>query len=275
MNVVGPGFFRTLGVPVLAGREFADSDTASSQHVGIVNEEFARRFLAGQNPLGHVIDTEHRNFAITIVGVVKDHKFRSIDEEPIPMAWYEYAQIPVIGKMDVEMRVHGEPLAILPAARKVVQQLDPNLLLIQPMTQRAQYNLTISSQMLFARLAGCFGLLAVALVAAGLYGTLAYRVSKRTAEIGIRMAMGARRGQVVWMILKDSLVVTAIGVTVGVPAAILVGRALASSLYGVTPLDGTSYVLAVAGVACVALAASAWPARRAAAVEPLTALRSE
>jgi len=275
MNAVGPGFFRTLGVPVLAGREFADSDTVSSQHVGIINEEFARRFLAGQNPLGHVIDTESRNFPITIVGVVKDHKYRSIDEEPIPMAWYEYAQIPVIGRMDVEMRVRGDALAILPAARKVVQQLDPDLPLIQPMTQRAQYDLTISSQMLFARLAGFFGLLAVALVAAGLYGTLAYRVSRRTAEIGIRMAMGARRGQVVWMILKDSLGLTAIGVAAGVPAAMLVGRALASSLYGVTPLDGTSYLIAVGGVGCVALAASAWPARRAAAVEPLTALRTE
>jgi ABC-type antimicrobial peptide transport system permease subunit len=191
------------------------------------------------------------------------------------MAWYEYAQIPVIGRMDVEMRVHGEPLAVLPAARKVVQQMDPDLPLIQPMTQRAQYDLTISSQVLFARLAGFFGLLAVALVAAGLYGTLAYRVSRRTAEIGIRMAMGARRGQVVWMILKDSLVLTAIGVAAGVPSAMLVGRALASSLYGVTPLDGASYGLAMAGVACVALAASALPARRAANVEPLTALRTE
>jgi predicted permease len=275
MNVVGPGFFKTLGVPVLAGRDFADSDRASSPHVGIINEEFARRFLAGQNPLGHVIDTEGRGFPLSIVGVVKDHKYRSIDEEPIPMAWYEYEQIPVIGRMDVEMRVHGDPLAILPAARKVVQQIDPTLPLIQPMTQRAQYDLTISSQQLFARLAGVFGLLAVVLVAAGLYGTLAYRVNRRTAEIGIRMAMGARRGQVVWMIMKDSLVLTAIGVVAGVPSAMLVGRGLASSLYGVTPMDGASYVLAVAGVACVALAASAWPARRAANVEPLTALRAE
>ena len=154
INVVGPGFFTTLGVPVLAGRDFADSDTASSPHVGIINEEFARRFLPDQNPLGHVIDTENRGFPLTIVGVVKDHKYRSIDEEPIPMAWYQYAQIPIIGRMDVEMRVHGDPLAILPAARKAVQQMDPDLPLIQPMTQRAQYDLTISSQVLFARLAG-------------------------------------------------------------------------------------------------------------------------
>ena len=118
-------FFTTLGVPVLAGRDFADSDTASSPHVGIINEEFARRFLPNQNPLGHVIGTDDGQYQMTIVGVVKNHKYRSIDEEPIPMAWYEYAQIPIIGRMDVEMRVHGEPLAILPAARKVVQQIDP------------------------------------------------------------------------------------------------------------------------------------------------------
>jgi predicted permease len=274
-NVVGPGFFTTLGVPVLAGRDFADSDTAASPHVGIINEEFARRFLPNQNPLGHVIGDEGGIFPMTIVGVVKNHKYRSIDEEPIPMAWYEYAQIPIVGGMDVELRVHGDPMAILPAARKVVQQMDPNLPLIRPMTQRAQYDTTISSQVLFARLAGFFGLLAVVLVATGLYGTLAYRVNNRTAEIGIRMAMGARRGQVVWMVLKDSLLLTVVGVALGVPFAILVGRALGSSLYGVRPLDGASYLLAAVGVAAVALTASAVPARRAASVEPLRALRTE
>jgi len=157
----------------------------------------------------------------------------------------------------------------------MVQQLDPNLPLIQPITQRAQYDLTISNQMLFARLAGFFGLLAVALVATGLYGTLAYRVNRRTTEIGIRMAMGAERGQVVWMILRDSLILTAAGVSLGIPFAMLVGRALNSYLYGVKPLDGTSYFLAIATVVCVALAASAVPARRAASIEPLSALRTE
>src|SRR6266851_534138 len=274
-NVAGPDFFRTLDVPVLAGRDFADSDTATSPHVGIINEEFAKRFLPGQNPLGHTIGTDNGRYQMTIVVVVKDHKYRSIDEKPIPMAWYMYAQIPMTGAMHVEMRVHGEPLAILPSARKAVQQMDPNLPLIRPMTQRAQYDLTISGQVLFARLAGFFGFLAVVLVATGLYGTLAYRVSMRTAEIGVRMAVGARREQVVWMILQDSLLLTAAGVVICVPPAMLVGRALTSSLYGVKPFDAVSYLLAVAGVAVVALVASAVPAGRAASVDPMRALRAE
>jgi predicted permease len=274
-NVVGPDFFRTLGVPVLMGRDFADTDTATSPHAGIINEQFAQRFFPNRNPLGHTIGTEDGRYQMTVVGVVKDHKYRSIDEEPIPMAWYMYAQIPMTGAMDVEMRVHGEPLAILPSARKALQEMNPNLPLIRPMTQRAQYDLRISGQVLFARLAGFFGFLAVVLVAAGLYGTFAYRVSMRTAEIGVRMAVGARRGQVVWMILKGSLLLTVAGVVIGIPSAMLVGHALASSLYGVQPLDAVSYLLAVLGVALVALAASVVPAARAAGIDPMRALRME
>jgi ABC-type antimicrobial peptide transport system permease subunit len=128
---------------------------------------------------------------------------------------------------------------------------------------------------MFARLAEFFGLLAIVLVATGLYGTLAYRVNMRTAEIGVRMAVGAQRGQVVWMILKDSLLLTAAGVSIGIPLAMLAGRALTSSLYGVKALDGVSYLLAMLCVVMVALAASAVPASRAASVDPLTALRTE
>jgi predicted permease len=274
-NVAGSDFFRTLGVPILAGRDFADSDTATSPHVGIVNELFAQRFLPNQNPLGHTIGTEHGEFQMTIVGVVKNHKYRSIDEDPIPMAWYMYAQIPVAAKMNVELRVHGEPLAILASVRRVVQQIDPDLPLIQPMTQRAQFDTTISQQMLFARLAGFFAMLAVVLVAAGLYGTLVYHVNNRTVEIGVRMALGAQRAQVVWMVLRDSLMLTVIGAAIGVPLALLTGRALASVLYGLKPGDFTSMAIALAGVTLVAIGASLIPARRAAGIDPLTALRWE
>ena len=274
-NIVGPDFFYTLGVPVLAGRDFTDSDAATSSPVAIVNEVFAQRFLPNQDPLGHTVGSDDGKFQFSVVGVVKNHKYRSIDEEPIPMMWVPYTQIPNVGKMHVELRVRGEPLAILPAAQKVVQQMDPNLPLIEPATQQAQYETTISQQLLFARMAGFFGLLAVLLVATGLYGTMAYRVNNRTVEIGVRMAVGARRGQVVWMVLRDSLILTAMGVLIGVPLAALVARALTSTLYGVKPYDGLSYALAICGVAFVAVAASLIPARRAANVDPLSALRAE
>jgi len=274
-NVVGADFFRTLGVPIIAGRDFNDSDTATSPHVGIVNELFAQRFLPNQNPLGHTIGTEHGEFQMTIVGVVKNHKYRSIDEDPIPMAWYMYAQIPVAAKMNVELRVKGAPLAILASVRRTVQQIDPDLPLIQPTTQRAQYETTIARQLLFARLAGFFAVLAVVLVATGLYGTLVYRVNNRTIEIGVRMAMGAQRAQVVWMVLRDSLMLTAIGGAIGVPFALLAGKALASVLYGLKPNDLSSIWIAVAGVTLVAIGASLIPARRAAGIDPLTALRAE
>jgi predicted lysophospholipase L1 biosynthesis ABC-type transport system permease subunit len=196
-----------------------------------------------------------------------------MEEEPIPMAWWDYAQSPEESEMNVEMRVQGDALAILPEVRKVVAQMDPDVPLIQPILQREQFEQSISHQLLFARLAEWFALLAIVLLATGLYGTLAYRVNLRTAEIGVRMAVGARRPQVVWMILQDSLVLTAVGALAGIPLAMLAGHALTSSLYGVKPLDGLSYLLALLGLAVVALAASAIPAARAASVDPLTALR--
>jgi ABC-type antimicrobial peptide transport system permease subunit len=173
------------------------------------------------------------------------------------------------------MRVRGDALAILPTVGKIVARLDPDVPLIQPMLQQTQFEQSISQQVMFARLAEFFGLLAMVLVATGLYGSLAYRVNLRTAEIGVRMAVGARREQVVGMILKDSLLLTVIGLAVGIPLAILVGKALESSLYGVKPLDAMSYLLAVGGLAAVALAASTVPAARAANVDPLSALRTE
>lgn len=269
-NDIGPNFFHTLGVPILLGREFTDADATSKQLVAVVNELFVQTFFPHENPLGHKVN------GLTIIGVVANHKYRSMDETPIPMAWWDYAQGPGEGEMTVEMRVRGaDPLSILPAVQKTVAQIDPNAPLIEPTLQREQFERTISQQLLFARLAEFFGLLAIVLVATGLYGTLSYRVNRRTAEIGVRMAVGARRGQVVWMILRDSLVLTAIGVVVGLPLAALTGRALASALYGVQPLDALSYFVSVAGVAFVALLAGALPASRAASIDPLSALRTE
>ncbi len=275
MNNVGPGFFRTLGIPILAGRDFADADTRHSAGVVIVNQTFAQRFLPNQDPIGHNIGNREWTQHAQIVGVVKDHKYTGITEHTIPMLWMPYTQGNSVGELHVEMRVAGDPLAILPATQNVVRQIDPDLPLLQPMLQQEQFERSISQQILFARLAECFGLLAIVLVATGIYGTLAYRVSRRTAEIGVRMALGAQRSQVVWMVLRGSLWLTVIGLVAGAPLAILMSHYLASALYQVKPFDAITYIVAILGLASVALLASLLPARRAARLDPIQALRTE
>ena len=156
-----------------------------------------------------------------------------------------------------------------------MQQFAPELALLQPMTQVEQFERSFAEGRLLARLAVFFGLLAALLVAMGLYGTLAYMVSRRTVEVGIRMALGARRGQVLWMVLRGSLMVSVVGVLLGLPLAMAGARFLESMLFGVKPGDPRFFAAAVAGIALVALAASLIPARRAASVDPITALRFE
>jgi predicted permease len=275
-NAVGSDFFHTMGVPVLAGRDFKDSDTLRAPKVVIVNETFAKRFIPKQSPVGQNIT--YSPFGIKngqIIGLVKDHKYEGITEPPVPMLWMPYTQFDGVGEMHVEMRVPGDPLSILPVAQNAVRQIDPNLPLLQPMLQQQQFEQSISAQILFARLAECFGLLAIVLVATGIYGTLAYRVTRRTAEIGIRMALGAQRSQVIWMVLRGSLWLTLAGLIAGAPLAILISRALASALYQVKPFDAISYIAAILCLAVVSLAASAIPAQRAARLDPAKALRTE
>ncbi len=273
-NTVGPDFFHTLGIPILAGRDLTDADTQRAPKVAIINQTFAERFLPGQSPIGHIVNTGPKTQE-QIVGVVKDHKYTGIMEQTMPMIWLPYTQNNSVGELHVEMRVHGDALAVLPAVQSAVRQIDPNLPLLKPILQQAQFDESISQQILFARLAECFGLLAVLLVATGIYGTLAYRVSRRTAEIGVRMALGAQRTQVVWMVLRGSLWLTLIGVVTGIPLAILISRTLASALYNVQPFDAVSYIVAVLGLILVALIASAIPAQRAARLDPAKALRAE
>ena len=277
-NAVGADYFHTMGVQVLQGRDFSDADSASAPRVVIVNETFAKKYVNALNAVGHLIsnigDTNGDQPA-RIVGVVKDHKYTGITEDAMPMLWTVFTQGGAENQLNVEMRVPIDPMAMLPTVRKVMAQIDPEMPLLEPMTQSAAFATSISQQALFARLAGCFGFLAVVLIATGLYGTLAYRVSRRSAEIGVRMALGAQRQQVVWMVLRGSLILTAAGVAAGIPLAMAAGRGLESSLYGMKPLNLASYLFAIGGVALVALLASAVPASRAASVDPSSALRAD
>ncbi len=272
-NIVGPEFFRTLGIPVLAGRGLSASDIAGAERVAVVNQTFAERNLNGASPIGHTLG-EGKERA-TIVGVVRDNKYQSAGEEPRPMAWYCFLQDPVIGRMDVEVRAAGDPMALLPEVQRIVREMDPNAPVEEPMLLKSQFEESYLTPTLFARLGAFFGALAALLVAVGLYGTLAYRVNRRVAEIGLRMALGAARGQVLWMVLRDSLGMVAAGLVMGLPLAWMGSRLMAAMLYQLSPHDPVSLAAAALGVAVVSLAAALVPARRAAGVEPMEALRAE
>jgi predicted permease len=275
-NSVGSDFFHVLGTPILQGRDFTDADSTTAMKVAIVNQTFVDRYLAGRPPLGHRIALdEAKATPYTIIGVAQNSKYTRVRERDFPMAYFPYTQTPDIATMHIELRTHGNPAALLPSVQRVVQDFGPDLALLQPMTQQAQFEASFSQEHLFARLALFFGLLAALLVATGLFATLAYRVSRRTAEIGVRMALGARPRQVLWMVMRESLGVSVAGVILGLPLAFAGARLLRSLLFGLAPEDPTAFFVAVFGTCVVALAASLIPARRATRVNPIVALRYE
>jgi predicted permease len=272
-NLVGPDFFATLGIPMIAGRDISPSDTQAAQRVVVVNQTLVDRYLKGIYPIGHTVgDPKH---VATIVGVARDSKYASSDEEPMPMIWGSYRQQKAIQNMDVEIRASRDPIRLLPAVRRIVRDLDPNAPLAKPELLKADFEETYLMPALFARLAIFFGVLAAALVAVGLYGTLAYRVSRRTIEIGLRMALGAPRAEVLWMIVRESLSLIVAGLIVGLPLAWFTSKLMASMLFQLSPHDFFSFIAAALGMLLVSLAAALIPARRAASIEPIQALRAE
>ncbi len=270
-NDMGPDCFHVLGVPILQGRDISDADVPASPPVVVVNETFVKRFLPNTNPLGHKLDGGR-----TIVGVVKDSKYRGVSEKPLPMAYYPALQKLKGGQtFHIEVRSDAHPLTLLPTLAKAVHQIDPNAPLEEPVTQQAEFAMSYSQPTMFARLAGFFGALAALLVATGLYGTLAYRTNRRTTEIGMRMALGAQRAQVIWMIMRESLLISTVGVLVGLPLAFTCARFLDSMLYQVSDFDPISFVVAVCAIALAGSIAAFVPASRAAKVDPMVALRYE
>jgi predicted permease len=274
VNLVGSGYFAVMGTPVLLGRDIAESDTATSPRVVVINQTFAERFLPGRSPLGHSVEWA-RYPAATIVGVSRDSKYTGVREESRPMAWFPYTQVKGIAGMEVELRTAGNPAALLPEVRRSLAQFAPDLGLLQPMTQQEQFEASYSEGRLLARLGIFFGLLASLLVATGLYGTLSYSVGRRTSEVGIRMALGAQRRQVLWMVFRTSLMLAAAGIAIGIPLAVFASRFLRTVLFGVQPGNPVIFAAALGGILLVALGASLVPARRAASVDPMVALRQE
>lgn len=270
-EAVGSDFFPTLGIPILQGRSITEADTPASPHVAVVNEAFARRFLKN-GALGHRLGDRSE---YEIVGVVKNSNYRTTRETGLPVVYYSLSQWTMLGQITVEARTYRDPMALLPEMRRALHDLAPDMPLQKPMTQAAQFAETYVTPTLFARLALCFGLLALILVATGLYGTLAYRVQRRTSEIGIRMALGALRGNVLQMVIRESLLIAFAGFVVGLPMSYAVARLLRTQLYRLDYLDPISFSIAAAITLAVALGAAFMPARKASKINPMEALRSE
>jgi predicted permease len=276
-NEVGPDYFRTMGIPLLAGREFTDVDAAGAPQVAIVNETFARHFLSGREPLGRRFGRGRGDVTldIEIVGVVKDAKYSSMRETPPRVYYVPYRQSPHPGGLYFYLRTANDPETIAGTVQREVAALDPTVAVRGLKTMRRQIEKNVSPERLLSGLTGAFGGLAMLLASVGLYGVLAYDVARRTREIGIRMALGADASRVRALIARELAVMFAVGMFAGVGGAAVVGKLAESLLYETKPWDAAVYASAVAILGVVALAAAYVPARRASRVDPILALRHE
>ena len=275
-NFVGSSFLHTLGILLELGREIDDSDTADSRKVAIVNQTFVDRYLPGVYPLGHhIASSSDSKVQYTIVGVAGNSRYTDVRETERPMTYVPFTQTRGVLDMQYELHTRGDPRMLIQEAAKMVHEIDPNLPLQKPITQLAQFAETISQERLVANLSVFFGGLAAFLVAIGLYGTISYGISRRTMEIGVRIALGAQRREVLRMVLLESLSVAAVGLGVGIPASLAVATTLRSMLYGLSSSDPLTILVAFAGITMVTLAAAFFPAHRAASIDPMRALRME
>ena len=275
---VGPGYFASVGIPMLLGRDIGPRDVAGAQPVCVVNETFAKFYFGGANPIGkHVADEfpdTHKTFAI--VGVARD-AHESLRDKP-HRRFYLAARQPLgdySGDMNYEIRTVGDPAPVIEASRKAILAFDPAIQVGTPKTLEALLDDNLRQERIIAQLSAAFGALALLLASIGLYGVLSYGVARRTNEIGIRMALGAQGGSVVRMILRETVVLIAIGLVIGIPASLGCGRLVQSRLFGLKPADPLTLAIALGVLVAVALASGWIPARRAAKVDPLVALRYE
>jgi len=288
MNQIGPNYFATLGVPILQGRDFTMADSRELKHgteednfvpsVVMINETFAKKYFAGRNSLGR-----HLGFGtdpgtatdMEVIGVVKDIKYTNLRDEIPPQAYVPYMPSRYVGNMTVYVRTTSDPYALMNSIRSKVRDIDASLAIYDMRTTDEQIANSLAAERMIASLSTVFGFLATILAAVGLYGLMAYNVVQRTREIGIRMALGAAQSDVVWMVMRDVLLLVAVGVGVGVPAAFGLAKVVQSQLYGLSAHDPWTVVLATSGLAIVACLAGYLPALRASRLDPTAALRYE
>jgi macrolide transport system ATP-binding/permease protein len=273
-NVVGPRFFETLGVPLLKGRDFTDADTDNAPLVVIINETMANRFWPNQDAVGQRFKFFGDKTYREVAGVASDSKVNSLTEQRRP-----YVYIPLLQEyspqVNLEVRTAGDPKSMVTALRGEAQAIDPNISVLNVETLNDRVDGSLRGERSQASLLGIAGLLALLLASVGLYGVMAYTVAQRTREIGIRMALGASRGDVFALVLKQGASLVSAGVVIGLVGAFAATRMLASSLFGVTAADPVTFAATSALLVAVALLATFFPARRATKVDPMVALRYE
>jgi predicted permease len=273
--VVSPGFFGVMEIPILAGRGFTDRDHGEAPKVAVINEAAARKYFQGENPIGKRFGSRPETSAeLEIVGVLRDAKYNSLRDEAPPTKYVPYMQQPTVGAT-FEVRTMGDPLAAMGAIREAVRKVDPNLPLMDVSTQTEQIERRFAQEKTFARACALFGVLALAIAAVGLFGVMSYSVARRTNEIGVRMALGARRQDVLRLVMRESMVLVAAGVVIGVTLAMAASRLVATLLFGLEPTDTLTMAGAVVMMVTVSALAGYLPARRAARVDPIVALRYE
>ena len=275
VDAVGAGYFSTLGVPLIAGREFTAADSATSPRVAVVNETLAHYFFGNTNPIGRRFAFgRDRTAAIEIVGVVKDTRSQNLRTKPSRFVYIPYTQDASLGALTFYVRATGTA-SPSSAVREAVQRVDPSLPMYDMKTMSAQVDESLFVDRMVAALSVAFGALATLLAAIGLYGVISYAVARRTREIGIRMALGAERSRVMWLVLREAAVLAGAGIAAGAGAAVLLVRYVQAQLYGLSATDPATMVVAALVLASIAMLAGFVPARRATTIDPMLALRTE
>jgi predicted permease len=288
-NAVSPGYFRTMGIPFVAGRDFDDRDARSvdatpdsavppSYRVAIVNESYAKYYFGARSPIGRHIGfgtNPGTKTPIEIIGVVRDTKYTGVRDEVPRTVYFAFLENDFAGAGVVYVRTATRPDAAFGSIRQMMRQLDANVPMFNPRTVEDQVNASLLNERLVATLSSAFGVLATLLAVIGLYGVMAYAVARRTREIGVRMALGAVQGDVLWLVMREVLALVGAGLLLGLAGAFGLSRFVASQLYGVTGNDPTTIAMAVAALSLAAVIAGYVPAWRATRVNPVVALRYE